>query len=93
MTYCTRELVERGVDTFVRDWRKWRRSMRLTIAEAAACAGVSRLWLQEVETGRSAAGPRTRAKLGALMQRWDESKRPKRGPERRGAHLRKQRTA
>jgi len=93
MTYCTRELAERGVDAFVREWRKWRRSMYLTISEAAACAGVRPDYLGHIETGRHNAGPTTRAKLDALMKRWDESLRPKRGMERRGRHLRKSRAS
>lgn len=76
---------ERAVTAEALDWRRWRRSMCLTIAEAAAMAGMSTDWLQRVELGRPM-GPKTRAKLQVLMARWSEELRPHK-VERRGAHL------
>lgn len=78
MTYSSRELREqRVVSDDVLRWRAWRRSMRLTIPEAAAMAEVDARYLQRIETGRVQPGKRYPwSKLVALMERWDESLRP-----------------
>lgn len=78
MTYSARELEGVGVDPDMLAWRAWRRSMQLTIPEAAAMAGVDAHWLQRLETGKARMGIRARraGKLQALMARWDESLRP-----------------
>lgn len=84
MTYCSRELADMGVDALLLEWRKWRRAMHLTCAEAGAMAGVTRDWLHRVEVGDAQPSAATRAKLVALMQRWDESMRPAKKVDRRG---------
>lgn len=89
MTLSTREHAYVVSDERVRAWRKWRRSMKLTIAEAAAMAGVSAGHLMHVERGAYALRPLTAAKLEALMSRWDETKRPARKPDGRGKWPRK----
>lgn len=83
MTYSSGELEEMGVCEFAREWRKWRRSMYLTIPEAAAMAGVSSGYLQRVEVGQYRVGSALHARLVQLMERWDESKRPLRSVQRR----------
>lgn len=74
------------------EWRKWRRSMHLTIPEAAAMAGVSAEHLQRLETG-TAREPNTQtlAKLRALMARWSEDMRPTKSDRRGGRRERTQR--
>lgn len=85
MTLTTEELRRaRAVAELVIEWRKWRRSMHLTIPEAAAMAGTHPHYLQQLELGRMRAGRKTRAKLEALMARWNEDMRPKKAAERRG---------
>lgn len=77
MTLTAAEIAERTTDERMRAWRKWRRSMRLTIAEAAGMLDVGAEWLNHLEVGgRARLSPRMAAKLDALMVRWDESKRP-----------------
>jgi transcriptional regulator with XRE-family HTH domain len=85
MTLSSRELrTERGVSEELIAWRAWRRSMALTIPEAAAMAGVSEPWLERLETGKErTTRPGTLIKLHALMERWSEDMRPKK-IERRG---------
>jgi len=75
-----------AVDAFALEWRKWRRSMHLTIAEAAAMAGVNEDWLQRCEVGTAFAKSHevTYDKLRALMARWNEDMRPAKKFERRG---------
>lgn len=89
MTYNSQELRERGVSEEVIAWKAWRRDMGITQLEAAAMAGLCPETIADLERGAVKPQARTRAKLQKLMQRWDESKRPARGPERRGAHLNK----
>lgn len=89
MTYNSQELRERGACEEVIAWKRGRRDMGITQLEAAAMAGLHMDTVIDLERGAVKPQARTRAKLAKLMQRWDESKRPKRGPERRGAHLNK----
>lgn len=84
MTYNTKELATRVNDERVLAWRKWRRSMQLSIDEAAAVAGVSAGHLKHVEVGEAKLTPPTAAKLDEVMSRWDESKRPPKKPDGRG---------
>jgi transcriptional regulator with XRE-family HTH domain len=93
MTMSAKEHAAVVADERVRTWRKWRRSMHLTIVEAAACAGVSGGYLKHVESGAARLTPRTAAKLEALMSRWDESKRPTKKPDGRGRWPRKPKAA
>lgn len=85
MTYSTEELRESGASDAVLAWRRWRRDMHLTQAEAAAMAQIHERTLVAAELGERVSQG-TLEKLAELMARWDESKRPARGPERRGGY-------
>lgn len=85
MTLTSDELRRaRGVAEAVIEWRKWRRSMCLTVSEAAAMAEISADWLHRTEIGK-VSGPNTAtlAKLQALMARWTEDMRPPQKIDRR----------
>lgn len=69
---------ERAVADWLIAWRTWRRSMHLTVAEAAAMADVDAAWLQRLETGKARVRTpgQVHARLAALMARWPEDRRP-----------------
>lgn len=77
--FSSTELLKNGVDPEIVRWRAWRRSMHLTIPEAAAMAGVWPAWLQQVELGKGGHGgkggrfgrPSVLSRLQALMARWE----------------------
>lgn len=83
MTYCTYELRARGVSEPVLAFRRWRRDMRLTQAEAAAMAEVCFVTLARAERGETKPHGRTLDKLRALMERW-RGHGPFRPRDRRG---------
>lgn len=77
MTYSSAELAaNRNVSAEVLAWRAWRRSMKVSIPEAAAMAGVDSFWLQRCETGKVKCGRRVLGKLKALMERWKDHAPP-----------------
>ncbi len=88
MTYSTSELREKGIAETILEWRRWRREMCLTQAEAAAMLGLGPNTVRDLELGRHRPRRATLNRLRALMDRWDESRRPARKPDRRGAHNR-----
>lgn len=83
MTESIDELRSRGVSEIIIAWRRWRREMHLTQMEAAAVLGLHPRTLIHAEMG-DPVSPATVARLETLMERWDESKRPARRPDRRG---------
>ena len=90
MTYCTRELVEHGVEQAAIEWRRWRRGVRITQAEAASLAGVNLRALIAFELGeRDKYGAGIADKLSALSARWQEHMRPIKVERRGGCRKRK----
>jgi transposase-like protein len=78
MTMCSNELRRLGVSETLISFRQWRRKMHVSIPEAAAMAGVSRDYLQHLESGRERP-KRSRGaieKLEALMARWQGARKP-----------------
>lgn len=70
MTYSTQELRVFGVAEAVLEFRRWRRRMRVTQAEAAAMAGVCERTLFWAERGRRRPRRLTLQKLSRLLERW-----------------------
>lgn len=88
MTYLERDLRLGGVSETVLALRRWRRAMRLTQTEVAVLVGVHPRTLQACECGKRSPRARTFDVWRALAEGWDESRRPARGPERRGTYRR-----
>jgi transcriptional regulator with XRE-family HTH domain len=85
MTYCTKELIARGVPPNRVAFRAWRRARRLTLADVALLTGVCADSVMRFELGhtRRKHSRQCPARIEALMSTWD-GERPKRAVRRRG---------
>lgn len=97
MTYCSSELRQRGVDEFMVEWRKWRRSRGLTHVDVAMLIGVTAdtICRNEIEVGRRPSDARTRRlreRLAKLQAEYTPGMRPRR-EERRGGWKKKGQSA
>ena len=94
MTFCARELASYGVSPEVLEARALRRRLKVTQAEFAKMAGVSRGSLLRYELGKRKVRQAVAAKIRSLVEQW-RVKPPvlQRKPENRGSWKRRQKPA
>jgi len=94
MTFCASELASYGVSPEVLEARALRRRLKVTQAEFAAMAGVSRGSVLRYELGKRKVRPVVADKIRSLVEQW-RVKPPvlQRKPENRGAWKRRQKPA